>query len=313
VRAVVFERNGGPEVLELREVEDPRPVDGEVLVRVEAAGVNFRDIYQREGGGYAAQAPPAIMGVEGAGTVEGSGERVAWTNVAGSYAELVAAPAERLVTLPDGVSSEIGAAAILQGLTAHYLANDSYPISTGDWVIVHAAAGGVGLLLTQLAKLRGGRVIATTSTAEKGALARGAGAHEVIGYEGFAERAREIAGADGVAAVYDGIGASTFYEGLKALRPMGRMILYGAASGQPEPLATALLGSLGSLYVQRPTLHSYTRTGEELRARASALFELIAQGRVDVRIGGRFPLEQARQAQADLASRSTSGKLLLIP
>ena len=313
MRAVVFERNGGPEVLETREVEDPRPADGEVLVRVEAAGVNFRDIYQREGGGYAAQAPPAIMGVEGAGTVEESGERVAWTNVAGSYAELVAGPAERLVRLPDGVSSEIGAAAILQGLTAHYLANDSYPIRAGDWVIVHAAAGGVGLLLTQLAKLRGGRVIATTSTAEKGELAKGAGADEVIGYEGFAERAREIAGADGVAAVYDGIGASTFYEGLKALRPTGRMILYGSASGQPEPLATALLGSSGSLYVQRPTLHSYTRTPEELRDRASALFELIAQGRLDVRIGGRYPLDQARQAQEDLASRSTSGKLLLIP
>ncbi|HEY5390085.1 MAG TPA: zinc-binding dehydrogenase, partial [Solirubrobacteraceae bacterium] len=151
------------------------------------------------------------------------------------------------------------------------------------------------------------------STAEKGELAKGAGADEVIGYEGFAERAREIAGADGVAAVYDGIGASTFYEGLKALRPTGRMILYGSASGQPEPLATALLGSSGSLYVQRPTLHSYTRTPEELRDRASALFELIAQGRLDVRIGGRYPLEQARQAQEDLASRSTSGKLLLIP
>ncbi|HEX4036133.1 MAG TPA: quinone oxidoreductase [Solirubrobacteraceae bacterium] len=313
MRAITFERNGGPEVLEAREVDDPRPADGEVLVRVEAAGVNFRDIYQREGGGYAAQAPPAVMGVEGAGTIEGSGERVAWTNVAGSYAELVAAPAERLVPLPDDVSSEIGAAALLQGLTAHYLANDSYPIVPGDWVIVHAAAGGVGLLLTQLAKLRGGRVIATTSTADKGELARGAGADEVIGYEGFAARARELAGGEGVAAVYDGIGASTFYEGLTALRPTGRMILYGSASGQPEPLAPALLASSGSLYLQRPTLHSYTRTPEELRERSAALFALIAQGRLDVRIGGRYPLEQARQAQEDLASRATSGKLLLIP
>jgi NADPH2:quinone reductase len=313
MRAVAFDRNGGPEVLELREVDDPRPGDGEVLVRVEAAGVNFRDIYQREGGGYAAQAPPAIMGVEGAGTVESSGERVAWTNVAGSYAELVAAPAGRLVPLPDEVSSEVGAAAILQGLTAHYLANDSYPIAPGDWVIVHAAAGGVGLLLTQLAKLRGGRVIATTSTAPKGELARAAGADEVIGYDGFAELAREIAGEEGVAAVYDGIGASTFHEGLKALRPTGRMILYGAASGQPEPLAPALLASSGSLYLQRPTLHSYTLTPAAFRGRSTALFALIAQGRLDVRIGGRYPLEQARQAQEDLASRSTSGKLLLLP
>ena len=313
MRAIVFERNGGPDVLELHEVDDPRPGDGEVLVRMEAAGVNFRDIYQREGGGYAAEAPPAIIGVEGAGTVEGTGERVAWTGVPGSYAELVAAPSDRLVALPDGVSTEIGAAAILQGLTAHYLANDSYPIEAGEWVIVHAAAGGVGLLLTQLAKLRGGRVIATTSTAEKAELARAAGADDVIDYDGFAERAREIAGAEGVAAVYDGIGATTFYEGLRALRQTGRMILYGSASGQPEPLAPALLGASGSLYVQRPTLHSYIRTPGELRERAGALFALIAQGRLDVRIGGRYDLADARRAQEDLASRATSGKLLLIP
>jgi NADPH2:quinone reductase len=198
-------------------------------------------------------------------------------------------------------------------MTAHYLANDSYPIEPGDWVIVHAAAGGVGLLLTQLAKLRGGRVIATTSSDDKGELARAAGADEVIGYDGFAERARQIAGLDGVAAVYDGIGATTFYEGLKALRPTGRMIIYGAASGQPEPLAPSLLASSGSLYVQRPTLASYASTPQQLRERAGALFELIAQGRLDVRIGARYPLAQGRQAQEDLASRQTTGKLLLIP
>ncbi|HEY7965647.1 MAG TPA: quinone oxidoreductase [Solirubrobacteraceae bacterium] len=313
MRAILFERNGGPDVLELREVDDPHPLDGERLVRVEAVGVNFRDIYQREGGGYGAQPPPAIVGVEGSGTVVGTGERVAWTGVPGSYAELVSAPSDRLVSLPDGVSTEIAAAAILQGLTAHYLANDSYPIQPGDWVIVHAAAGGVGLLLTQLAKLRGGRVIATTSTAEKAALARAAGADQLIDYDGFADRAREIAGDEGVAAVYDGIGATTFYEGLRALRPTGRMILYGSASGQPEPLAPALLGSSGSLYVQRPTLHSYTRTPEDLRERAGALFALIAQGRLDVRIGGRYDLADARRAHEDLAARATTGKLLLIP
>jgi NADPH2:quinone reductase len=198
-------------------------------------------------------------------------------------------------------------------MTAHYLAFDSYPIEQGDWVVVHAAAGGVGLLLTQLAKLRGGHVLATTSSEEKASLARGAGADEVVGYEGFAERAREITGGEGAAAVYDGVGKTTFLEGLKALRPTGRMILYGAASGQPDPLDVARLRDGGSLYVQRPVLGHYTRTPELLRERATAVFELIAEGKLDVRIGHRYALSEARQAHEDLEARRTTGKLLLLP
>jgi NADPH2:quinone reductase len=312
MRAVVFESNGGPDVLQCKEMPDPTPGDGEVLVDVEAIGINYRDVYEREGNGYGSK-PPAIIGVEGAGTIAGSGERVAWSGVPGSYAQRIAARRDLLVPIPDAVSSEAVAAAILQGMTAHYLAFDSYPIEAGDWVVVHAAAGGVGLLLTQLAKLRGGRVIATTSTDEKAALARGAGADEVIGYEGFAQRVKEISGGEGAAAVYDGVGKATFLDGLKALRPFGRMILYGAASGQPDPLDIQTLAPGGSLYVQRPTLMTYTRTPKLLRERAAAVCELIADGKLDVRIGARYPLAQAAQAHADLEARKTTGKLLLIP
>jgi NADPH2:quinone reductase len=308
MRAVVFERCGGPEVLDYREVPDPQPREGEVLVDVAAVGVNFRDCYEREGGGYGS-APPSIIGVEGAGTIADSGERVAWAGVPGSYAERVAAPRDRLVTVPDGVCLEVAAAALLQGMTAHYLASDSYPIQDGDWVLVHAAAGGVGLLLTQIAKLRGGRVVGTTSSPEKGALAS---ADEVIAYEGFAERVRQITGGAGAAAVYDGIGKTTFLEGFDALAPTGRMILYGAASGRPDPLDMSVLAR-GSFYVQRPGLPTYMRTPELLRDRARQLFELIESGKLEVRIGARYPLEQARQAHEDLQARMTTGKLLLIP
>jgi NADPH2:quinone reductase len=211
------------------------------------------------------------------------------------------------------VSSEVAAAALLQGMTAHFLASDSYPIYDGDWVLVHAAAGGVGSLLTQLAKQRGGRVVATTSTEEKAELAREAGADEVIGYEGFAGRAREISGGEGVAAVYDGVGKTTFLEGFETLRPLGRMILYGSASGQPDPLDISILQAHGSLYVQRPTLQTYVRTPELLHERTQALFDLIAQDKLQVRIGARYPLAEARQAHEDLEARKTTGKLLLIP
>ena len=312
MRAVVFERNGGPDVLQLREQPDPSPRDGQALIEVEAIGVNYRDVYEREGHGYGSR-PPAIIGVEGAGTIADSGERVAWCSVPGSYAERVAADRAKLVPVPDGVSMELAAAAILQGMTAHYLAHDSYPIHAGDWVVLHAAAGGVGLLLTQLAKLRGGRVIATTSTGEKAALARRAGADEVIAYQDFAERVGEITAGEGAAAIYDGVGKDTFLEGLRALRPTGVMILYGAASGQPDPLEVSQLAPAGSLYVQRPTLGTYTRTPELLRERAAALFELIEGGKLDVRIGASYPLEQARRAHEDLESRATTGKLLLLP
>ena len=312
MRAIVFERNGGPEVLELQERPAPTPGEGEVLVDVEAVGVNYRDVYERNGGGYGS-APPAIIGVEGAGKVAGTDERVAWAHIDGSYAEQIAAPRDKFVAVPDGVPSEVAAAALLQGMTAHYLAADSYPIAEGDWVLVHAAAGGVGLLLTQIAKARGGRVIATTSTDEKAARARGAGADEVIGYGGFAERVRQLTGGEGAVAVYDGVGKTTFLDGLTALAPTGRMILYGAASGQPDPLPLAMLAPAGSLYVQRPTLQTYTRTPGLLKERARGLFELIETGALDIRIGARYPLEQARQAHEDLEARKTTGKLLLIP
>ena len=311
MHAVVFERNGGPEVLEYKEVPDPTPSDGQMLVDVEAVGINYRDVYERNGSGYGSE-PPAVIGVEGAGRVAESGERVAWVGVPGSYAERVAADSEQLVPVPEGVSDEMAAAALLQGMTAHYLANDSYPIEEGDWVVVHAAAGGVGLLLTQLSKLRGGRVIGTTSTEEKAALAREAGADEVIGYDGFAERVLELTSGEGAAAVFDGVGRTTFLEGFKALRPFGRMILYGSASGQPEPLNVPMLAPAGSLYVQRPTLATYTRTTELLRERARQLFDLIVAGKLDVRIGARYPLAEARRAQEDLEARKTTGKLVLL-
>lgn len=309
MRAVVFERNGGPEVLEYKEVPDPTPRDRQVLVNVESVGVNFRDVYEREGRDYG-EKPPAIIGVEGSGTTASG--RVAWLDVPHSYAQKIAADPNRLVPVPDEVPLDVAAAALLQGITAYYLAFDSYPIQPDDWVIVHAAAGGVGLLLTQIAKLRGGRVVATTSSATKAALARDAGADEVIGYDGFAERAREITHGEGVAAVYDGVGKTTFYEGLKALRPTGTMIVYGAASGQPDPVPVTTLMAGGSLYVQRPTLKTYTRTPELLRERAKVLFELIGSGQLKVRIGARYPLAHARQAHEDLEARKTTGKILLL-
>jgi NADPH2:quinone reductase len=313
MRAVVFERNGGPEVLELQERPEPRPGEHEVVVRVEAAGVNFMDVYEREGKGGYGTPPPAVPGAEGAGVIAGTGERVAWVNVPGSYAEELVAPREKLVPVPEGMAAELAAATLLQGITAHYLANDSYPVRPGDWAIVHAAAGGVGLLLTQLVKQRGGRVIATTSSPEKAQLARDAGADEVIDYAGFAERAKAVSGGEGVAVVYDGIGRTTFADGLTALRPTGSMIVYGAASGAPEPLEVATLAARGSLYVQRPTLTTYIRTTELLQSRARQVLDLVARGHLDVRIGARYPLSDARQAHEDLEARRTTGKLLLLP
>jgi NADPH2:quinone reductase len=218
------------------------------------------------------------------------------------------------VPVPDGVPADVAAAVMLQGCTAQYLAADSYPVTDGDWAVVHSAAGGVGLLLTQLVRARGGHVLATTSTEEKAELARAAGADEVVvAYEGFAERVRELTGGDGAAVVYDGVGRTTFAAGLTALRPTGRMILFGAASGQPEPLDLARLAAHGSLYVQRPTLATYVRTPRLLRERAGAVLDLLAAGRLDVRIGGRYPLSEARRAHEDLEARRTTGKLLLLP
>jgi NADPH2:quinone reductase len=320
MRAVVVTRSGGPEVLELRDEPQPEAGPGEVLVDVEAIGVNYRDIYEREGD-YGSTLP-LVNGVEGAGTVaavgEGvddlrTGERVAWAAVPGSYAEKVVVPAAKAVPVPDGVSSELAAAALLQGMTAHYLCTSTYPVAAGETVLVHAAAGGVGLLLTQLVKLRGGRVIATSSSGEKAELARSAGADEVIGYDGFAERVRELTGGEGVAAVYDGVGKTTFDESLASLRPLGMLVVFGAASGQPDPVEVRRLESGGSLYLTRPSLRHYTATRDELLTRARDVFGWVAAGKLDVRIGRRYPLEDARRAQEDLGSRATSGKLILLP
>jgi len=317
----VVTRNGGPEVLEVRDEPAPTPEAGQLLVDLEAAGVNYRDIYEREGGGYGAP-PPTIAGVEGAGTIAAVGdgvsdftvgERVAWTAAQGSYAEQVVVDAARAVPLPDGMSSELAAAVLLQGMTAHYLATSTYPVQAGDDILVHAAAGGVGLLLTQIVKLRGGRVIATTSSEEKATLARKAGADEVVGYEGFAEQARALTGGVGVAAVYDGVGKATFDAGFTALRPRGYLVLYGAASGPVPPFDPVQLQRGGSLYLTRASLQNYTATREELLTRAGEVFAWVANGTLDVRIGGRYPLAEARRAQEDLAARRTTGKLLLLP
>ena len=310
MRAVVVTRAGGPEVLEVRDEPEPTPGPGQLLVDVEAIGVNFRDVYEREGnyGG----PPPLIAGVEGCGTVVGSGERVAWVSAPGSYAERVAVDAEKAVPVPDGIPPVTAAAALLQGMTAHYLARSTYPVGPADTAVVHAAAGGVGLLLTQIVKLAGGTVIGTTSSDEKAELARAAGAEHVIGYDGFAEQVRELTGGDGASVVYDGIGAATFAESLQALRPRGMVALYGAASGPPPPFNLGELAT-GSFYVTRPSLGHYTRTREELLERASDVFGWILAGRLEIRIGATYPLEQARQAQEDLQGRRTTGKLILLP
>jgi NADPH:quinone reductase len=305
VRAIRIERHGGPEVLELRDLEPPEPGPGELLVDVTAIGVNYRDVYERAIPGYAGPLP-RVVGVEGAGTV--GEDRVAWIDAPGSYAEQVVVSAERAVPIPDGVSDEQAAAVLLQGITAHYLCSSTYPVAGGDRVVIHAAAGGVGLLLTQLVRLRGGRVLATTSTEEKAELARAAGAEEVVGYDEFRERARRLE-AD---VVYDGVGAGTFNTSLEALRPRGTMVLYGAASGQPEPFAPGNLAAR-SLYLTRPALHHYTATRAELLERAGAVLDLVAGGKLEVRIGARYPLGEARRAHEDLEARRTTGKLLLTP
>jgi NADPH:quinone reductase len=314
VRAAVVTSFGGPEVLEVRDEPEPRAGPDELLVAPEWIGVNYRDIYEREGR-YGGETP-LVAGVEGAGTVvtgPSEGERVAWLAVPGSYAERVAVPAERSVPIPEGVSTETAAAVLLQGVTAQYLATSVYPVQAGDDVLVHAAAGGVGLLLTQLASQLGARVIATTSGGEKKELAREAGAADVLGYEGFADRVRELTGGEGVAVVYDGVGQATFDGSLAALRARGTMVLFGAASGPVPPFDPMRLEHGGSLFVTRPGLKHYTARREELLARSQDVLGRVADGSLEVRIGGRYPLEQARRAQQDLAARRTTGKLLLLP
>jgi NADPH:quinone reductase len=314
MRAVVVTRFGGPEVLEVRDEPDPAMASEDLLVEPEAIGVNYRDIYEREGN-YGGE-PPLINGVEGAGTVvagDREGERVAWLAAPGSYAERVRVPAGRAVPVPAEVATETAAAVLLQGVTAHYLATTVYPVRAGDDVLIHAAAGGVGLLLTQIAKRLGARVIASTSGGEKAELAREAGADEVIGYDGFGERVRELTGGEGVAAAFDGVGQATFDESLASVRTRGTMVLFGAASGPVPPFDPMRLEREGSLFLTRPGLRDYTAERDELLARAADVLSWVADGSLTVRIGARYPLDEAARAQEDLAARKTTGKLLLRP
>jgi len=314
MRAVVVTRFGGPEVLEVRDEPGPRVGADDLLVEPEAIGVNYRDIYERDGR-YGGE-PPLINGVEGAGTVvagEHEGQRVAWLAAPGSYAERVRVPAGRAVPVPDDVTTETAGAVLLQGVTAHYLATTVHPVEPGETVLIHAAAGGVGLLLTQMAKKLGARVIATTSSGEKAELAREAGADEVIGYEGFGERVSELTGGDGVVAAYDGVGQATFDESLASVRRRGTMVLFGAASGPVPPFDPMRLEREGSLFLTRPGLRDYSSERQELLARAADVFSWVADGSLEVRIGGRYPLEEARRAHEDLAARKTIGKLLIQP
>jgi NADPH2:quinone reductase len=311
MQAVRIRKHGGPDVLEVVDVPSPEAAAERLLVDVAAIGVNYRDVYEREGA-YGGDLP-RIIGVEGAGSVGGTGERVAWVSAPGSYAEQVVVEADRAVPIPDGVSDELAAGVVLQGITAHYLTTSTHEVQQGENVLVHAAAGGVGLLLTQLATMRGGRVIATTSTSEKAELAREAGAVEVIGYDGFAERVKALTGGVGADVVYDGVGAATFDESLASLRPRGDMVLYGAASGRVPPFDPMRLEGGGSLYLTRPSIRHYTATRAELLQRAGEVFSWIAEGKLDVRIGGRYPLAEVRRAHEDLEARRTTGKLLLVP
>lgn len=322
MRAVIVKEAGGPEVLEVADWETPTPGAHDVLVDVAAAGVNFMDIYMREGLPPYTRPTPYVLGSEGAGTVAavggevtgvGVGDTVAWTGVPGSYAEQVVVPAERAVPVPDGVDLTTAAAVMLQGCTAHYLASSTFPVSPGDVAVVHAAAGGVGLLLTQIVCLRGGTVVATTSGGNKAELARQAGAQHVAGYDDLVDVVREVTGGQGASVVYDGVGQATFDAGLAALRRRGTMVLYGAASGPVPPFEIQRLQTGGSLFLTRPTLVDYIVTREELLSRTDELFGWITSGDLSVRIGATYPLTDAARAQEDLAGRRTTGKLLLVP
>lgn len=320
--AVQVRQTGGPEVLEVVEVDVADPGEGRLLVDVAAAGVNFIDTYQRAG---IYPIPlPFTLGLEGSGTVSAvgagvtgfaPGDRVAWQGSLGSYAQRALIPAANAVLVPEGVSDDTAGALMLQGVTAHYLVRSTYEVKPGDDILVHAAAGGVGLLLTQLAKAQGARVIGTVSTAEKEELARAAGADDVIRYDqvDFAEETRKLTGGEGVAVVYDGVGKTTVDGSLASLKIRGTLALFGAASGPVPPLDPQRLNSGGSLYLTRPTSAHYVRNREELDWRAGELFAAVADGSLDVRIGGRYPLADVRQAHEDLEGRKTTGKVLLIP
>ncbi|HYY10528.1 MAG TPA: quinone oxidoreductase [Kineosporiaceae bacterium] len=323
MRAISVERTGGPEVLVERERPDPRPSDGELLVRLGAAGVNFIDTYHRSG--LYPRTLPFTLGVEGAGVVEAvgagvedfaPGDTVAWADgSSGSYAELVTVPVARAVPVPDGLDARGAAAVLLQGLTAHFLSHDTYPLAAGSRCLVHAAAGGVGLLLVQMAKAAGAEVFATVGSAEKGDLARAAGADHVIRYrdEDFGAAVERIAGPNALDVVYDGVGRATFERGLDVLRPRGVLVTFGNASGPVDPVAPLTLMAKGSLFLTRPTLHHYVATTDELRARAGDVLGAVAAGRLEVRVGATLPLRETRRAHELLEGRATTGKVLLVP
>ena len=322
MQAIRIHQFGGPEVLRLEDVPVPEPGPGEALIRVEATGINYVDVYHRTGL-YPGQLP-LTLGREAAGTVERigagvttcrPGDRVVSEAVRGGYAQYALAAAERLVPVPDGVTSRQAAAALLQGMTAHYLAYTTYRLAPGDTCLVHAAAGGTGLLLCQIASRIGARVIGTVSTEDKAALARQAGAHEVILYSktDFLSEVRRLTGGAGVQVVYDSVGRTTFLRSLDCLARRGMLVLFGQSSGPVEPFDPQLLNAKGSLFLTRPTLAHYTATRAELLARAGEVLQWMAEGTLEVRIGHDFPLAEAAEAQREIEARRTTGKVLLIP
>lgn len=320
MHAIQVSQHGGPEVLESVVMADPHAASGHVVARTTVVGVNYVDTYARQG--VYASVPPFVPGVEGAGEVVelgagvsgiSVGDHIVWKAVPGSYAELVAVPLEEAVPVPAGLSDETAAALILQGLTAHYLCHSTFPTRPQDWVLVHAGAGGVGRLLTQLLKRRHAHVISTVSTAEKAELARSAGADVVVDYDGFTAAALKATGGRGVDVVFDGVGQATFDGSLAALRPRGMLVLYGSSSGQVPPFELQRLNAGGSLYVTRPTLAHYVATPAELSDRCADVFGAALSGDLEVRVGGRYPLTQARRAHEDLQARRSTGKLLLVP
>lgn len=322
MKAIQVKQTGGPEVMELVELPVPEPKANEAVVKLAASGVNFIDVYHREGR-YTVPLP-FVPGQEGSGQVMAvgadvksvkNGDRVAWTATLGSYAEYAAIAADRLVPIPAGVSDQQAAATMLQAMTAHYLAHDTYPLKRGETALVHAAAGGVGLLLVQMAHNIGARVIATVSTEEKAKLARDAGADEIILYAqtDFEAETKRLTGGRGVDVVYDSVGKTTFEKGLNILRPRGMMVLFGGSSGAVPPLDPIILTQKGSLFLTRPSLGNYIATHEELMARSGAVFAMIAAGRLKLRIEHTYPLAEAQRAHRDLEGRKTTGKLLLIP
>lgn len=322
MKAIVVRETGGPEVLQVDEVETPRPGAGEVRVRVEAAGLNFIDIYNRTGS-YPMD-PPFTPGREAAGVVDAVGEgvsgvsegdRVGFVMRPGAYAEHVVVPAEVLVPVPDAVDLETAAAVLLQGMTAHYLAVSTYPLQEGDDALVHAAAGGVGHLLVQICKLRGARVVGTVSTEEKAELARGYGADDVIRYteRDFEEETLRLTDDRGVDVVYDSVGKDTFHKSLGCLRERGYLVLYGASSGPVEPIDPQILNRGGSLFLTRPSLAHYVKRRDELLQRADDLFGWIEAGELEVRVDRTFPLADAPEAHRYMEARKTRGKVLLAP